>query len=856
MEIKSTRNVSVIIGFNNIPGRSDIDFVTNYGGIIKRIYRLINAISVDIPKESIDIIVKSPNVEYVENDEKVFAHVPIGTCREIQVLKQKIPWNISRIGATWVHSVGNTGKGVKVGILDTGIDYNHEDLKGNYRGGYNFIEDNNDTMDFNGHGCCHPDTKIFTTFCGVNTIEYFYDHVNNDEIINEDGSSTKLLDRDIYTISICPAFENKNKRKTIDYYFGLDSECTEVKMGKLEKRAIKSVHKIPIINNKDGITAHNIVQINDLFLTPWHKCFVFNRNKMKIEEKRADNVVIGDYLVSPGKFIDINDDYRKDESVCLGTIDEDLAYILGVIAGDGSVNLADKRIELSIDNMEIIKKCINICHKLRYKVTDPRWDCSHYYEIIIYSEKLTRFCHDNIKTSFADAKIPDIIIKSPFNVLISFISGVIDTDGNIKDGGTRIRISSSSKEGMIDRLYNILSIIGLKPGIIKVADEDTPSHYLNGRLIKCSMPNYQIVFHADIIGNRLMKYMAHRNKKDLLKIQLNKNNSIPISQYQLRRYLENNYWIRFDNDHKCKCCGKIRLSLNNITISKRMIKEIFEILGHKEDYLYQICDNFNFTVVTNIKKKEYNGYFYDLTMENSNNYIAGMTDMVFIHNTHVAGIVAAEDNDIGIVGVAPQASIYSVKVLSFDSTGSTSNILGGLDWSVENGMQIINMSLGSDDDSISIGRAVNATYNAGILIVSAAGNSGNPAGTGNTMDFPAKYDGVISVGATDKDDKRAPFSSTGPKLELSAPGANILSTLNGNKYGVLSGTSMSSPHVTGVAALIMSSENGITNVRTRIRMQMTAQNISKDSNGNMKGFSIKSEYGYGLVDAVKAVSLM
>ena len=168
-------------------------------------------------------------------------------------------------------------------------------------------------------------------------------------------------------------------------------------------------------------------------------------------------------------------------------------------------------------------------------------------------------------------------------------------------------------------------------------------------------------------------------------------------------------------------------------------------------------------------------------------------------------------------------------------------------------MQIINMSLGSDENSTSVRRAVDNTYNTGILIVVAAGNSGNAAGVGDNVDYPSRYNSVVSVGATDMNDNRASFSSTGPRLELSAPGVNILSTLNGgrNKYGTMSGTSMSCPHVTGVAALIMSAEPGITNYQTRIRMQITAQNLPKGSNG----FSSKDWYGYGLVDAAKSVSI-
>lgn len=220
------------------------------------------------------------------------------------------------------------------------------------------------------------------------------------------------------------------------------------------------------------------------------------------------------------------------------------------------------------------------------------------------------------------------------------------------------------------------------------------------------------------------------------------------------------------------------------------------------------------------------------------------------HGSHVAGIIAALDNDIGVVGVAPDAHIYSVKVLDYAATGSASDMVAGIQWAVENKMQIINMSLGSDNDSISFRRSVEKAYNSGILVVSAAGNSGNIMGTGNSMDYPAKYPETVSVGATDINDKRARFSSTGPSLELSAPGVDIPSTLPGNKYGTLSGTSMASPYVAGVAALIMKANPGMSNTEVRIRLQITAQTISKN------GFVAKKDlYGYGLVDAIKAVSI-
>lgn len=361
--------IQVIIGFKSKPGPSDVDFITGLGGIISRTYTIINAIAATVPENVLDKIKRSPNVEYVEIDEKMYAHIPIGICQEINILKQIVPWGVGRIGATFVHTMGNTGKGIKVGILDTGIDYNHPDISNNYKGGYNFIDNNTDARDYNGHG------------------------------------------------------------------------------------------------------------------------------------------------------------------------------------------------------------------------------------------------------------------------------------------------------------------------------------------------------------------------------------------------------------------------------------------------------------------------------------------------THVAGIVAAEDNDIGVVGVAPDAYIYSVRILDFAATGTASDIAAGLEWCMDNNMQIVNMSLGSCEDSISVERAIDVLYNHGVLLIAAAGNSGNAMGIGDNIDNPARYKSVIAVGATDINDNRASFSSTGPKLEISAPGKDIYSLLPGNKYASLSGTSMSSPHVAGVAALILSADPGISNVQARIRLQMTAQNISKGT------FDAKGWFGYGLVDAVKAVSI-
>ncbi|MCL4459216.1 MAG: S8 family peptidase [Chloroflexi bacterium] len=213
------------------------------------------------------------------------------------------------------------------------------------------------------------------------------------------------------------------------------------------------------------------------------------------------------------------------------------------------------------------------------------------------------------------------------------------------------------------------------------------------------------------------------------------------------------------------------------------------------------------------------------------------------HGTHIAGIIAAVDNDIGVIGVAPEAHLYAVKVLNRQGSGFVSDVIEGLQWSIDNGMQVVNMSFGSSADNQSLHDAVIKAYNAGIVLVAAAGNSG-PAD--NTVNYPAKYAEVIAVSATDKTDALANFSSRGPEVELAAPGVDVYSTWKGDGYNTLSGTSMATPHVSGTAALSIASHPGYTNLQIRTLLQNTADDLGAVGRDNL--------YGYGLVDAEEATT--
>ncbi|MBI2362583.1 MAG: S8 family serine peptidase [Elusimicrobia bacterium] len=162
---------------------------------------------------------------------------------------------------------------------------------------------------------------------------------------------------------------------------------------------------------------------------------------------------------------------------------------------------------------------------------------------------------------------------------------------------------------------------------------------------------------------------------------------------------------------------------------------------------------------------------------------------------------AAEGGDVkdgrskDIVGVAPQASLYAVKVLDDDGNGTYASIIKGLEWAVENRMQVVNMSLGGPA-SEALEAAVKKTLAAGVVIVAAAGNDPDAP-----VSAPALYDGVIAVSASAKDDSLAFFSTTGPEVDFIAPGHQVTSTWPGGGTNSISGTSMATPHVAGLAVL-------------------------------------------------------
>ncbi len=206
------------------------------------------------------------------------------------------------------------------------------------------------------------------------------------------------------------------------------------------------------------------------------------------------------------------------------------------------------------------------------------------------------------------------------------------------------------------------------------------------------------------------------------------------------------------------------------------------------------------------------------------------------HGTHVAGTVAALDNTIGVVGVAPQASLLAAKVLNRQGSGYLSDVMAGVDYCVQSGAKVVSMSLGSNSDVQAFHSAVDAAYASGVLLVAAAGND-----YGGAVSYPAAYDSVVAVSATDSADNLASFSNVGPQVELAAPGVSVLSTYKDGGYATLSGTSMATPHVSGVAALAWEANPLMSNAQVRALLQTTADDLGAAGRDNL--------FGYGLVDA-------
>jgi thermitase len=208
------------------------------------------------------------------------------------------------------------------------------------------------------------------------------------------------------------------------------------------------------------------------------------------------------------------------------------------------------------------------------------------------------------------------------------------------------------------------------------------------------------------------------------------------------------------------------------------------------------------------------------------------------HGTHVAGIAAAvTNNGVGIAGVAPNVQILAVRVLDANGSGTLDAVAAGIQYAADNGAKVINLSLGGSVGSTTLQNAVNYAWNKGVVVVAAAGNSGSSAPS-----YPAYYTNAIAVASTTSSDTKSSFSNWGSWVDVAAPGSSIYSTYAGSTYATLSGTSMATPHVAGLAGLLAS--QGRTASQIRAAIQNTADPISGTG----------TYWTYGRINAYRAVT--
>ncbi len=234
-------------------------------------------------------------------------------------------------------------------------------------------------------------------------------------------------------------------------------------------------------------------------------------------------------------------------------------------------------------------------------------------------------------------------------------------------------------------------------------------------------------------------------------------------------------------------------------------------------------------------------YANDIDIKESINFVDnGEVSPLYVditgHGSSVAGIIAAKDNAEGITGINPDVELYSAKILDDKNTAPISRVIEGIYWAIDKKVDIINLSFGTEVDSVALQTAIRDAYGKGILLIAAAGNHADK------IEYPAAYEEVMAVGSVSGDGSISDFSANGECMEIVAPGEKITSTGGFGGVVVCSGTSMAVPHVVGVASLVWQRDRTMTNEFVRALLDASANS-----------FGNQDYYGNGLLDAEQAM---
>ncbi|ANF96996.1 S8 family peptidase [Paenibacillus bovis] len=209
------------------------------------------------------------------------------------------------------------------------------------------------------------------------------------------------------------------------------------------------------------------------------------------------------------------------------------------------------------------------------------------------------------------------------------------------------------------------------------------------------------------------------------------------------------------------------------------------------------------------------------------------------HGTFVAGVIGALNNGKGLIGQAPDAQLYAVKILDKQGSGTTEDLAEGLNWAIQQNVDIINMSISFPQASPAVEQMLQSAHGKGILMIASAGNHGTADAAADTVEYPARSPEVMGILTVDSQLERADFSASGSEADVAAPGVSIISTANNGKYELRDGTSVSAPFVSGLAAVLKEAYPNSTNEQIRQAISSTAVDLGVPGKDNL--------YGYGMI---------
>ena len=654
-----------------------------------------------------------------------------------QEAQQKAGWEITAFELPEVWDE-TQGEGVKIAILDSGCDLDHPDLIANLIPGYNFLKRGSPPEDDCGHGCVSPETLIHTNFCGVEEIKKLYGRINANEYFQNNGYVKDIRSHGIKTYSL-----------------NTTSGATEIK-------SVEFVHKIPISGRIINVILENNITLK---LTPWHPIFTVshsNHNKRKIIKKRADELAEGDKLSIPqgneaGRLV--SEYYRA----------QPFKYYQCNNCGHIPIRLYGKKRQCKKCNKKKWSQYVK-----EYLVNE---DLAYLIGLVVTDGHITHGRNYRIEVC---SETPEIL-KGAYDKFIRLgVVPKIELEGKRGRAG---RVWVDSKDMVL--LFEHLGVLSKNKSYF----QDLPEFV--------GKSPYSVIcsFLAGVIdGDGCISKENTKNRITTISINLANKISALFNSIGILCGVQKHKNISFDRKTENK-----KFPILNCTFSSLPEEISCQLLHPRKKERSQIKTRHRTQVrrVKRITEDTYSGYFYDFTVQDNHTYLANGH---FVSNTHCAGILAADNNEIGMVGVAPRAKIMPVKVLDKNGNGNLEIVAEAIRWAADQGVDIISMSLGSPCPVQQVRKAIQYAASKNIVTFCAAGNAGKT----KEVFYPAAYPETIAIGSIDEDFDRSDFSNTGENLDFLAPGGQIFSTYPPDWYSILSGTSMACPFAVGVAALMLS----------------------------------------------------